>query len=173
MCWCFGSGSRPTGFLPQMTKERNWQLILSYPWFLDQIIKTKLIRLALNFTFCHYSVIPAFYLLQKVMSFVCQFDATYENETFFYTFPSSDGSLQWNSDWTEWLGVIHFKVTKSNSYSFSVKGIFTICKPWRSCFEIDMRRLAFYQHITKNVSDAFYTLFKFGRKGTVIFFALE
>jgi len=53
---------------------------------------TKLIRLALNFTFCHYSVIPAFYLLQKVMSFVCQFDATYENETFFYTFPSSDGS---------------------------------------------------------------------------------
>lgn len=66
------------------------------------------------------------------MSFVCQFDASfmewisYENETFFYTFPSHYYEdnwtirrfMRWNSDWTEWLGVIYFKETKSKLFIF-------------------------------------------------------
>lgn len=101
---------RPTAFYHKWLEKKGiwkilpvWQLI-----FISMISRsintTKLIRLALNFTFCHYSVIPAFYLLQKVMSFVCQFDASfmewisYESETFFYTFPSHYYEDNWTID---------------------------------------------------------------------------
>lgn len=140
-------------------------LILQNPWW--QINDYRL-NLDLCYSAMNISVILAFYLCYE---FVCQFCSctdSHDMETSFRhslliitTGFSSEQCRQFmQCNWTRmaWCNFILTFWAKSMSYSFSVKGICTICNSWRSCFGFDMKGFAFYQHITKNVSRAFYTL---------------